>query len=106
MLETIAFKSVLTPNADARIVKAALRYGEIVYTDVRHSYIFQAVIRLQIYDRLTIGNADQGFVDQYGNFFSRHDASKIAFKAKQVLELRKELFSEDIFHNDGSFINP
>lgn len=107
MLGKIPYKTVETPEDNAEIVCSALQYDDcVVYTDVRHSYIFRALRDLVIYDRLKSSQPkEQGFVDQYGNFYNREVAAKIAFKAKQVPFLRKELFSEDIWYNDGSLIH-
>lgn len=104
VLEKIPFKEVKIPNEDARITKSALRYNDVVFTHVRHSYALHAVKDLNIYDRITCGSAKQGFVDQYGNFYDREVAAQIAFKAKQIQTIKIELFSEDIWHNDGSQI--
>lgn len=104
MLEKIPFKEVKIPNEDARIIKSALRYDDVVFTDVRHSYALHAVKDLNIYDRITCGSAKQGFVDQYGNFHNREVAAQIALNAKQIKTIKMELFSEDIWHNDGSQI--
>ncbi len=102
LLKKIPFKKVETPSDDARITWSAMRYGDVVYTHVRHSYALWAIAELKVYDRITLGKADQGFVDQYGNYFDRETSAKIAFKAKQIPESKEILFSEDIWHNDGS----
>lgn len=105
MLEKIHYKTVETPSEDARIVRSALRYADCVYTHVRHSYALHEVAALKVYDRITCGQADQGFVDQYGNYFDRKTSLQIAIKAKQTpVSGRNLLFSEDIFNNDGSQI--
>ncbi len=102
MLKKIPFKTVETPNDDARIVRSAIQYDDVVYTHVRHSYALWAIKDLNIFDRLTCGSGIQGFVDQFGNFHDRTVSAKIAFKAKQISKEQNELFSEDIWYNDGS----
>lgn len=102
LLNKIPFKEVETPSDDARMAWSALRYDDVVYTHVRHSFALWAIAKLNIYDRITCGKGEQGFVDQYGNFFDRPEAAKIAFKAKQIPNDKEVLYSEDIWYNDGS----
>lgn len=83
---------------DVRIVKAAIRHGEQVYTGWRHSEIIQHLNRLDI---LT-AQEDQGFIDQYGVFYGRYQAARIALHAKQIARLTPLLTSEDLWDNDGT----
>jgi len=82
-----------------RIVCAAiiLKSGHII-ASARH---FDMLMRKQI-DRcgLTIRGAEQGFIDQWGNFLSREEAWIVAERQEQI---RKHtgphgtLFSEDLY---------
>lgn len=92
-----------------RIVCAANRYelkegGHIIVPSVRH----YSKEHHHIIDRLPIvseyvGGDDQGFVDQYSNYWTREEAVIIAKHAGQLNTVRKktgpanELFSEDLY---------
>jgi hypothetical protein len=51
-------------------------------------------------DIINIKNAEQkifGFVDEYGNFYDRNEASTHAFKCKQIKEDKGCLISENLW---------
>lgn len=74
-----------TPGTE-RIVCAAIRFGEHIICGARH---FDTIMRMQIktssvdwyIDRSKI---EQGFIDQYGQFYSRTEAWKIALHQFQI----------------------
>lgn len=89
---------------DIKIVKAAIRQGEFVYTGWRHAAILMdmkdAGCSSPSYD-------DQGFVDQEGHFYRRSPAGTIVRMNEQVKEFINPsvLTSEDLWDNEGNQIN-
>lgn len=92
-----------------RIVSAANRFkllsgGTLVIPGTRHySKDMSEVIRA-VEDKLVtrfVCDDDQGFIDQYGNYWTREEAMIIATYANQVRIERggreKELYSEDLY---------
>ena len=86
------------------IVCAALRKDDLIITGPRH---FDGIMRAQI--RAILGDdakkfayAEQGFVDQFGNFWNRIDAMILARASGQPLDMKRnghktELFSEGLY---------
>ncbi len=101
-MEQIPLKLSKEPNTDSRIIKAAIIIRDIVYLNWRHSYIFQDIRETGKYDRIESSKGEQGFVDQYGFFYSRSQAARIAFRQEQTKKLCDPLFSEDLWDNDGT----
>lgn len=94
-----------------RIVCAANRFklkdgGDLVIPAVRHySKDMSAVIK-QVEDKLVtrfVVEPDQGFIDQYSNYWTREEALIIATHAGQINTVREKgwpldkLFSEDLY---------
>ena len=88
-----------------RIVCAANRYGTIVVAGVRHhDMLMNETIRLY---KEHVGldeedKAEQGFVDNNGNFLSREEAWEVALVAGQILRRvggddRGRLFSDNMW---------
>lgn len=84
----------------SRIICAAIKNnaGDIIL-GIRH---FDAIMHTQIRcnpSRWLVN--EQGFVDQYGEFFNRKEAWKIATESNQIIRRcpgdDKELFSENIY---------
>lgn len=94
----------------ARIICAAIKVGDIKFSGPRH---YDSVMHSQM-RALYGGNVkdskdwpksdeiEQGFVDQFGNFYNREEARKHALDVGQ--EIRRtggensiELFSEDLY---------
>ena len=91
------------PERDARIVKAAIRFGDLVYTGWRHSVIMEHVhARGKAYTT----QEDQGFVDQYGNFHNRWRSGQIAARARQAPFRHGTLLSEQVWDNQGKPRDP
>ncbi len=84
---------------DVRSHRAAVRFGDKVYTGWRHSEIIKHVHAL---GKGYTTQDDQGFVDQRGNFYSRYQSARIAYRAKQTKILHPILISEDLWENDGT----
>lgn len=87
---------------DQRVVCAAIRdkLGRIV-TGARH---FDAVmieqIRRTVPDQDAFRTAEQGFIDQFGNFLTREAAMTVATKWGQIIrddEGRQSLYSENLY---------
>jgi len=87
---------------DARIVRAAVRFGDKVYVGWRHSDIIQHVHAL---GKGYTTQDDQGFVTQYGYFYDREQSARIALRAKQIKTLPGVLISEDLWAKDGTPTN-
>lgn len=86
--------------ADPRVVCAAVRLKlGIVVCGPRH---FDSTMRKMLEQlRLTVTGAEQGFVDQFGNFLTREEAWDIAHANGQILRERSRcvgtLYSEDLY---------
>lgn len=86
--------------ADPRVVCAAVRLKQgIVVCGPRH---FDATMRKMIEQlRLSVTAAEQGFVDQFGNFLTREEAWDIAKARGQILHERSiclgTLYSENLY---------
>jgi len=87
-------------TSEQRIVCAAVRLKlGIVVCGPRH---FDATMRKMIDQlRLTVRDAEQGFVDQFGNFLTREEAWDIA-KARGQIRTENScctgtLYSEDLY---------
>lgn len=102
-VQSIPFKSTRPPPKPFRIVKAAVRYREVIYTAWRHSTILDAMQR--IHD--TCGaHEDQGFVDLHGNWYNRYQSARIAYHARQIRKIPLMLTSEDLWDPDGTPRDP
>lgn len=92
-------------RAEHKIVKAAVKLGDKVYTGWRHADILSH-LRHEGHARLSFGSQeDQGFVDNKGWFFDRHQSAKIAAGARQCTwdSIKcKMLLSEDVWDEDGT----
>lgn len=96
------FTANKTSADDARLVKAAVRHGCQVYTGWRHSLILRHMTGLDI----SATQHDHGFVDQYGMFYDRYLAARIAKRAHQIARLPIMLTSEDLWDDDGTAREP
>lgn len=75
----------------ARIIAAAIMKDGRIYAGHRH----YNVIRNN--RPIDFKNCEQGFVDEDGNFLSRKEAAKIAYKNGQIKKKKEILFSEDLY---------
>lgn len=94
-----------------RIVCAANRFelkegGTLIIPGARHYSKDMAAVLDQVRDKLVkdhVHGEDQGFIDQWGNYFTREEAVIIAEHSGQLNRWRKkggptnELFSEDLY---------
>lgn len=86
------------------IVCAALRKGDVIIAGPRH---FDSVMLSQIKaiagnDKGMFADAEQGFVDQFGNFWRRMDAMMLARASGQPLDMSRngsktKLYSEGLY---------
>lgn len=95
-------------DATPYIVCAACRHGEFIAAGPRH---FDDVMRVQVEAYLeakglpeeTWADFDQGFVDQYGRYYSREDAMAAVKANGQSFDLERNgghdgwLFSEGLY---------
>jgi len=96
--DTIPFKSGGHPERDARLVKAAVRVDDVVYVGWRHATIMNDQL-----PRTRIDQDQQGFVDQYGNFYNRYRSARIALRAEQIKGIRADsIISEELWECDGT----
>lgn len=77
-----------------RIVAAAVKRGERVWTGTRHADIIRVVFG-ETGQRVT--QDEQGFVDNTGWFSNRFQAGAIAFQAGQTKDRKQTLLSEDLW---------
>ena len=84
---------------DARIFMAAVRRGDRVFIGWRHGTIMPAMARIE---KLHVDQNDQGFIDNYGCFYSRTGAAALAYLHGQISKIPSTLFSEDLWDNDGT----
>jgi hypothetical protein len=63
----------------------------------RHHNCFMTVSILNNDEKLKALNEVQGFMTSENNFVDRKEGAQIAFKAGQTSELKKTLFSEDLY---------
>lgn len=85
------------PKAE-RIVEAAIKIGERIWTGQRHSDIVPKIIG----DRAKVSEGIQGFMTTTGRFVDRQEAVKIAVKSGQITLPKKcnpqdTLYSEDLY---------
>ncbi len=100
MIERIPFVSIQPPQEPFRIVKAAVKHGDQVYTGWRHADIISHLRTLR--DDSYVSQDDQGFVDQHGSFYNRYQSARIAYRARQILKIPPTLTSEDLWEADGT----
>lgn len=97
-MTTVAPLLTSSTGKDSRLVRAAIRHGDQVYTDWRHSTIIRHLAGLGI----LAAQEDQGFIDQHGVFYNRYQAARIAYHAKQIVRIPPLLTSEDLWDDDGT----
>lgn len=77
----------------------AILHDKNIYTGRRHHEIIREMV--ETYGISPPITAQQGFIDEKGNFLSREEARKIAIACRQVRETdcinKKLLFSEDLY---------
>ena len=87
------------------VVCAANKYGEHVFTGIRH-FCPIMIQNMQGYDIPLMRELDgeiQGFIDQHGVFMDRFEALTVATEAGQINRYREKttpidrLFSEDLY---------
>lgn len=82
-----------------KLINAAIKYpnGEVV-TARRH----YKIIELQAAVGINSIDAEQGFVDEAGNFYDRAEAKKIALEAEQIPKDHEGvLYSEDLWGEEN-----
>lgn len=80
------------------IIESAILKNNVIYVGRRHSDIINSV------EKGFLKNAEQGFLDDCGNFLTRTEALEHAYNCNQVSKelyksrmISKELFSEDLW---------
>ena len=108
-LDPLHLKSCMYIEGQPYVVCAAARNtynGAIICSPRHYDSTFHAVIELyrETADEQSINDwmeADQGFVDQFGNFLTRAEARKIAVATKQIRRRcggdHEELYSENLY---------
>jgi hypothetical protein len=82
-----------------KIVAAAIRQGDKVYTGWRHSEI---IYYMKENGCNYVSQDDQGFIDQGGHFYRRSAAKFIVLANKQITEtISSTLTSEDLWDREG-----
>lgn len=85
------------------VVCAANKYGDLVFTGVRH-YCPVMVFNMAAYDIRALSQQHgevQGFIDQFGVFMDRKEAAIVAKESGQLARygnfVPEVLFSEDLY---------
>lgn len=84
-----------------RVARAAIIFEGLLYTlepPSRHHHIIHSIA--SFLDRTSVGENEQGFVDEAGVFMDRVEALDVARAAGQLLPDRpvfRELFSENLW---------
>lgn len=90
----------------SKIVCAANKFvmkdgDELIIPSARHWDACMTHIAMVLGDRLTLDHEEQGFIDQYGNFYTREEAWIIAKKNNQIVHRvggdEGKLFSENLY---------
>lgn len=87
-----------------KIVEAAIRIGDRVWTGHRHHNVFHTILKetgksaYDIEKKLGIRH-EQGFITDTGEFLDRIEAAKIALESGQIEKLNHppNLYSEDLY---------
>lgn len=87
------------PRMPLKIVKAAVRSGDQVFTAWRHSDI---LVHLGRAGTPQSDPEAQGFVADNGSFYNRYQSARIAYRARQIAHVPKVLTSEDLWDADGT----
>lgn len=101
-IEAIMVKERHPPSRNSRIVKAAIKIDDKVWTGWRHDKIIFHVVTNRIVPQV-LDSHEQGFIDQDGFFYSRYMSAKIAHLSRQLPVRRYEhiLTSEELWDVDG-----
>ncbi len=87
-----------------KVICAAILYGDFLVCGARHydtpMHSVLGKIPFHIIDQHE--DPQQGFIDQWGKFMSRHEAFEVATAAGQIIQKTgnpngKELYSEDLY---------
>lgn len=90
-------------NNRARIVCAAVRFGDTILAGARH---WDSVMRTQAaaisINLRDVAMEEQGFIDQFGNFYDREEAFQHTQKVDQSVDFDRNggigaLFSEGLY---------
>lgn len=98
MIDKIPFVPHWYPyRREAKLAKAAIRLGDVVYTGWRHdqilSFMYGAGCARPHID-------DQGFIDERGDFYDRLSGAALLHSRGIPVE-RTPLMSEDLWDNEG-----
>jgi len=78
------------------IVAAAIKHDGIVFTGARHNEIIHYLIQLGY--QKPIPNNEQGFIDDNGKYWNRHQSRVLAKRSNQLnWDHRRVLTSEDLW---------
>jgi len=78
-----------------KIVSAACKRGEKVWTGERHNKIIEQMFNEGL--GMPVRQSEQGFLTSEGRFVDRYDAAVLAFEAGQTEILKSCLSSEDLW---------
>ncbi len=87
-------------RTEHRIVKAAVKFGNDVYTGWRHD---QVIIHIHALGKGYTTQEDQGFVDNLGCFHTRWSACVVAMNCRQLKSGEvHDVSSEELWDKDGN----
>ncbi len=92
----------MNDRTQRRVVCAAIRKGDTLICGARHfdQTMHQQIERMHFNDPRFMRDAEQGFVDQWGEFMTREEAYMVARERGQFLAdpiHKTALFSEDLY---------
>lgn len=71
------------------IVCAAIKNNEVIIAGARHfDMVMQSSLEI-LRDNVSLGKFQQGFIDQYGNFYNRQEAMKIVKESGQPFNAKR-----------------
>lgn len=91
-------------NRQPVIVCAANKYGDIIVCSPRHHDV---TMNVQIFaigkDKCKPSKGCQGFVDQYGKFYSRKDAMRVVKESGQLFDIERNVGNDKVLYSEGLY---
>lgn len=91
-LKPVKAEVSLPLNCDRGIVITGYRHGQCIRTCLNLTGLRTVSIAED-----AVGEFEQGFLTSRNRFVTRREAAEIALVAGQIKEMKKELFSEDLY---------
>jgi len=90
------------------IVCAANKHGEMIITGARHfdnimSKVIKAIWPVQEERQKVCGEMEQGFIDQWGNFYTREEAMHLIINTGQSFDVRSNGGTRTALYSEGLY---